>query len=200
MDNESVIASDDAPDGAAPVGQRGASRPRLLVIGGTIGAFALAAYAYSALRWGPLDSATILGLIFGLLRLGYAALAVVGVRAGVVAPFVVAALLWPWVCGAAAAAGLGQRVGGAIDDFSNDLSSTSSLTEPAAPLTDDSVEPAPTESDFEALAESEETFPSPPADASTANTVGKPVTFRQDLGGGDITPWKVTVKDVECGV
>ena len=80
------------------------------------------------------------------------------VSAAVIAPFVVAALLLPWVCGAAALAGLGQRVGGAIEDFSNDLSGSSSLEQPVAPLVEESVQPTPEESNLVAPSE-EEVFP-----------------------------------------
>ena len=108
MDDDSAVGTKTPTTTAA----RGlpAQRVGAFTAASAAGGLALTAYAYSAFRWGPLDSVAVLGLVFGLLLIGYAALAVLGVRAGVIAPFVVAALLLPWICAAAALAGTGQRV------------------------------------------------------------------------------------------
>jgi hypothetical protein len=197
MDDDSAVGT-ETPTTTASLGQP-ARRVRAFTAAAAAGGLVFSVYAYSAFRWAPLDSATILALVFGLLLLAYAALAAIGVRAAVIAPFVVAALLLPWVCGAAALAGLGQRVGGAIEDFSNDLSGSSSLEQPVAPLVEESVQPTPEESNLVAPSE-EEVFPSPPADAAPAAAPGAPVVFEQELGGGDVSKWRVTVTDVQCGL
>lgn len=86
------------------------------------GGLALVAYAYVASRWGQADAVIGLMLIFALLLVGYAVLALFAVRRAVIAPFVVAALLLPWACSGAAALGGVQRVGSAIDKITNDFS------------------------------------------------------------------------------
>jgi len=114
-------------------GPRGsASRSRAFVTAATVGGLALVAYAFASFRWGPLDAVGVLGLVFALLLLGYAVLAFFAVRAMVVAPFVVVALLLPWACGAAAAIGAGQRVDSVIEEFTDDLSG-GAATDPLLP-------------------------------------------------------------------
>ena len=196
MDDDSAVGTKTPTTTAA----RGlpAQRVGAFTAASAAGGLALTAYAYSAFRWGPLDSVTVLGLVFGLLLIGYAALAVLGVRAGVIAPFVVAALLLPWICAAAALAGTGQRVGGAIEDFSDDLTDSSSLEEPVAPLLEESFEPTPEESEVAVPSEGE-VFPSPPADVAADAALGVPVVFEQELGGGEVSTWRITVTDVQCG-
>lgn len=170
--------------------QRQAGKAWLWMAAAAVGGLALMIFSYAAMRWGALDDASLLALGFGLLLLAYAALAVVGVRAGAIAPFVVAALLLPWVCGAAAMAGIGQRVDSVVDGLSEDFADVDSPEDPAVPM--------PEESDA-ALPSEEEVFPSPPPDATSVSTLGDPVVFEQELGPGEFATWEVMVKDVECG-
>lgn len=100
----------------------------------------MVAYAFASFRWGPLDAVGVMGLAFALLLIAYAVLAFFAVRAMVVAPFVVAALLLPWACGAAAAIGAGQRVDSVIEEFTNDLSGGFTGGAETDPLLPDALE------------------------------------------------------------
>lgn len=184
-------------------------RATALRIAAVAGGLALPVCAFSVFSWAPSqDAAVILMLVFVLLLIGYAVLAVFGVRAGVVAPFVVAALLLPWVCVAAALLGIVQRADSLIDEFSKDFSDTSSLQETAPSLPVESEAAVPSEGEEalpaqgeEAAPSDEEVFPAPPSDAAPAVALGAPVTFEQELGPeGEVAPWAVTVTDVECGL
>ena len=164
---------------------------RLLIAVATVGALLLVAYAYGAFRWGGLGDVEVLALLFGVLLLGYAALAVFGVRAGVVAPFVVAALLLPWACGAAAFLGATQRVVSVVDDVSNEFSLEDSPTVETDELvpTDDVLENA----DGDITAQ-------PSTDARPTTTpLGDPVAFSTAGELGQVQ-WEVTVTDLECGI
>ena len=196
-DQRLIAAGEPAPAAsthAAPIaadeGHPARSR-RGFVAAATAGALLLTAYAYGAFRWGPLDDVTVLALLFGVLLLGYAALAIAGVRGGVIAPFVVAALLLPWACGAAAFAGATQRVVTAVDDFS-DVSSLEEIP---------SAEPPQETPSAEALVNPDGDITAQPStDARpSATPMGDPVPF-STAGELGVVKWAVTVTDMECAI
>lgn len=142
MTTEATTSTNTIDTAGARTGSNGSRRAPIIFA--VAGGLALVVYAYAAFRWAPIDSIELLVLTFGLLLLAYAALAVVGVRAGVVAPFVVAALLLPWACGAAAAVGIGGRAQTLVDQFTQDFSGgLLEETQEATPLADESQEANP---------------------------------------------------------
>jgi hypothetical protein len=76
-------------------GARSRRHTTAFALAGVIGALVLVAYGYGATGWGPLDDMGLLIGVFALLLVGFSVLAVFGVRARVIAPFVVPALLLP---------------------------------------------------------------------------------------------------------
>ena len=166
-------------------------------LSGVIGALVLIAYGYSATRWGPLDDLGLLIGGFALLLVGFSVLAVFGVRARVIAPFVVAALLLPWAVAGAAFVGSLHRVVGAVDEIMGDSQgSFDGMEEELAPSDEsgDVVEPAPEDQS--------EIYETPPDGDVDAVPVGEPVPYTQLMGPGeaDVAEWVITVQPAECGM
>ncbi|HHU09240.1 MAG TPA: hypothetical protein GXZ60_04395, partial [Intrasporangiaceae bacterium] len=155
-------------------------------------------FAYGAARWGSVDSASLLALVFGVLLVAFSVAAVFGIRSRVIAPFVVAALLLPWLCGAAVMVGMGQRVSGVFDALSKGGDS-SLIDGPTADGADDDQtvpdeEPSADlggDGDSDVLGE----YVAPPDDVSGAVPLGEPVRYSEQTGPdpAETADWEVTI-------
>lgn len=158
-----------------------------------VGVLALVGYAYGATRWGPLDNVGLLIAGFSVSLVGFSVLAVFGVRARVIAPFVVAALLLPWAAAGAAFVGSAHRVAGALDELMDDSVGVAVDNGSTAMVDDedDVVEPVPEDEG--------EIFEAPPEDVSDVVPLGTPVTYSQLMGPGesDAAEWSIVLQSVE---
>ncbi|HHX46661.1 MAG TPA: hypothetical protein GX718_04725, partial [Brevibacterium sp.] len=197
-----------APQGDPPTEPvaRGSRNTDLIYTGvAVVGSLILVTFAYGAARWGSVDSVVLLALVFGVLLVAFSVAAVFGVRSRVIAPFVVAALLLPWLCGAAAVLGMGHRVGDVFDALTN--GADSALMDGVSPDGSDDEWTDPAEGlsagrDDDGEFDGVEEYATPPDDVSGAVPRGEPVRYSQQTGPdpAETAEWEVTVTEVECGL